>query len=246
MMSIRSRVHVIPRRIGGRPYDALDVHPLKRLPWRLMNLIYGWRVRRELGPRPPSLPRPAQRLLEGIPIVSSDQIPAVRRGAVVLKPAIERLMGDRVRFVDGSQEPVDHIVYATGYRINLPFVSSSLLSVNGRDFPLYPRLVPPALPGLHFAGFVDAPAGLLPLVEAQGERIAAAVGGRLRLPPKTQMQGTLERVERRTRERFPTEGPHSIRCDPHAYRRPLRSDLQRVQRSSSGAQRRARTARTGW
>jgi dimethylaniline monooxygenase (N-oxide forming) len=113
------------------------------------------------------------RLLEGIPIVSSDLLPAVRGGDVVVKPAIDRLLQDRVRFVDGSEEILDQIVYCTGYRISLPFLPSSLVSANGRDFPLYRRIVPPDVSGLFLAGFVDAPGGLLPVVEAQGEWIAA-------------------------------------------------------------------------
>jgi hypothetical protein len=41
---------------------------------------------------------------------------------VVVKPAIERLGSGRVRFVDGSEERIDQIVYATRYRISLPFL----------------------------------------------------------------------------------------------------------------------------
>jgi Flavin-binding monooxygenase-like len=228
LMSVRSGTHVLPRWIGGRPYDAADVDPLNRMPWRLMNLIYGWRVGLELGPTPSSWPAGAHRLLEGIPIISSDLVPAVRQEDVVVKPAIDRLMGDRVRFVDGSEERVDRIIYATGYRISLPFLPSSLGSANARDFPLYRRIVPPDVGGLFFAGFLDAPGGLLPVVEAQGEWIAAVLAGRLSLPPPEQMWHAMERAERRTRQRFPSESPHSIRCDPHAYRRLLRSDLRRV------------------
>jgi Flavin-binding monooxygenase-like len=160
LLSLRGGVHVIPRWIGRNTYDAADVAPLNRLPWRLLNLIYRARVARGLGPLPASLPRPAHRLLEGIPIVSSELVPAVRRGDVVVKPAIARLFGQGACFVDGSAEPVDDIVYATGYRISVPFLSSSLLSANGREFPLYRRIVPPALAGLYFAGFVDAPGAL--------------------------------------------------------------------------------------
>ena len=127
-LSLRGGVHVIPRWIGRRPYDGTDVSPLNRLPWRLLNLIYGARVSRELGPLPPSWPVPARRLLEGIPIVSSDLLPAVRRGDIVVKPAVDRLLGDRVRFIDGSAEPLDHVLYATGYRTSLPLLSSSLLT----------------------------------------------------------------------------------------------------------------------
>jgi cation diffusion facilitator CzcD-associated flavoprotein CzcO len=146
-MSVHGGVHVIPRWIGRRPYDAADVAPLNRLPWQLLNRIYKWRGARALGPASASWPLPSHALLEGLPIVSSDLLPAVRRGDVVVRPAIDRLLGDRVRFVDGSEEPLDHIVYATGYRISLPFLSSSLLSANGRDLPLYRPSFPPGSAG---------------------------------------------------------------------------------------------------
>jgi hypothetical protein len=133
-----------------------------------------------------------------------------------------------VRFVDGSEEPLDDIIYGTGYRISLPFLSSSLVSTNGREIPLYRRIVPPELGGLYFAGFVDTPGGLLPVVETQGQWIAAGFSGRLRLPPPEQMRRAIERAERRTRQRFPQQSPYSVRCDPHAYRRLLQSDLRRA------------------
>jgi dimethylaniline monooxygenase (N-oxide forming) len=227
-ISVRSGTHVLPRWIGGRPYDAGDIDPLNRIPWRLLNLIYSRRVARELGPAPRSWPVGVHRLLEGIPIVSSDLIPAVRRGEVVVKPAIDRLGHDRVYFVDGSEEVLDRIVYCTGYRISLPFMTSSLVSASGRDFPLYRRIVPTDLSGLFLTGFVDAPGGLLPVVEAQGEWIAAVLTGRLVLPPRERMRQVMERLERRTRQRFPGETPASIRCDPHAYRRLLHADLRRA------------------
>jgi Flavin-binding monooxygenase-like len=172
----------------------------------------------------------ARRLLEGIPIISSDILPAVRRGDVVVKPAIERLNREGVRFVDGSEEPVDDIVYATGYRISLPFLSSWLVPGNGREFPLYRRIASNEVKGLYFAGFVDAPGGLLSIVETQGQWIGAVLTGRLRLPAPASMRRAIDLAERRTRERFPQESPHSVRCDPHAYRRLLQSDLRRARR----------------
>jgi dimethylaniline monooxygenase (N-oxide forming) len=230
LMSMRGRAHVIPRWVGAAPFDAGDVGPRNRLPWRLLNVIYGRRVARARGPVPASWPLPAGRLLEGIPIISSDILPAVRRGDVVVKAAIERLNGERVRFVDGSEEPVDDIVYATGYRISLPFLSPSLVPGNGREFPLYRRIASTEVKGLYFAGFVDAPGGLLPIVETQGQWIAAVLTGQLRLPAPASMRRAIELSERRTRERFPQESPHSVRCDPHAYRRLLQSDLRQARR----------------
>jgi dimethylaniline monooxygenase (N-oxide forming) len=234
LMAVRSRTHVLPRWIGGKPYDTGDIDPLNRIPWRLMNFVYGLRVARELGPTPASWPVGVHRLLEGIPIVSSDLLPAVLEGDIVVKPAIDRLRQDRVHFVDGSEEMVDCIIYCTGYRTSLPFLSSSLVSANGRDFPLYRRIVPPDIGGLFFVGFVDAPGGLLPVVEAQGEWVAAVLAGQLPLPTQKRMWQAIERPERRTRQRFPGEGAESIRCDPHAYRRLLLADLRRPRAGHQG------------
>jgi hypothetical protein len=64
--------HVLPRWIGGKPYDACDIAPFNMIRWRLMNLVYRLRVAQELGPAPASWPVGTHRLLEGIPIVSSD------------------------------------------------------------------------------------------------------------------------------------------------------------------------------
>ena len=184
------------------------------------------------GGHPASWPPPAHRPVEGIPIISSELLPAVRRGDVVVKPAIDQLSGSSVHFMDGSEERIDRIVYATGYRINLPYLSSLIVSADGRDLPLYRRMVRPGLPGLYFAGFVDAPGGLLPVVETQGQWIAAAITGQLRLPPPERMWQAIEHAEPRTRERFPDESPRSVRCDPHAYRRLLHADLRRARRTT--------------
>lgn len=153
----------------------------------------------------------------------------MRRGAVAVRPAVERLAGDRVRFTDASEEQFDEIIYATGYQLGLPFLAPGLVSVNGREVVLYRRIVPLwHLSAPFFAGCVDAPGGLLPLVETQGEWIAAVLTGHLVLPPTGQMWRAIARAERRTRQRFPDESPLSIRCDPHAYRRLLRADLRRT------------------
>jgi Flavin-binding monooxygenase-like len=163
-------------------------------------------------------------------VTRAEAPPAARCGHVVVKPAIERLIGGRVRFVDGSEERIDQIVYATRYWISLPFLSSSLPAADGRDLSLYRRIAAPAVRGLFLAGSVAAPGGLLPVVETQEEWIAAVLTGRLRLPPRVQMDWAIERAERRTRQRFPQERPRSVRCDPHAYRRLLQSDLRRARR----------------
>jgi hypothetical protein len=80
-------------------------------------------------------------------VTAAEGPPAVRCGHVAVKPAIERLGGGRVRFVDGSEERIDQIVSATGYRISLPL--PLFLAAGGRRsrLSLYPRIAAPALRG---------------------------------------------------------------------------------------------------
>jgi dimethylaniline monooxygenase (N-oxide forming) len=230
-LAVREATHVIPRWIGGEPYDVGDVSPQNRLPWRLWNALCARAVGREVGSHPPTWRQSARPLLEGIPIISSSLLSKVASGDVVVRPGLDHLEGDRAHFADGTDEPFDQIIYATGYEINLPFLRPPRCLPDRRELPLYRRIVPPADQGLFFAGFVDSPGGLLPLVEAQGDWIASVLSGELSLPPVASMMRAIERGERRSKQRFPHDGLGSLRCDPHAYRRLLRSDLRRSGRS---------------
>ena len=44
-------------------------------------------------------------------------------GDIVMKPGIERLEGDQIRFADGSAVHADVLVLATGYRVTFPFLA---------------------------------------------------------------------------------------------------------------------------
>jgi dimethylaniline monooxygenase (N-oxide forming) len=237
VLSVRHGAHVLPRRLLGAPFDRLDVNLVNRLPWPLLNWISQQlvRVSRSDDPAAYGFRRPPHRLLEQIPTVSSELGPALRSGAIAVRPEIRRLDGACVSFIDGSVEAIDRIVCATGYRISLPFLSPSVVAIRGAVLPLYRRIVAPDRPGLYFIGLVDAPAGLLPIVERQSAWLADLLSGHLRLPPQATMQAAIDAAEPRTRERFPLEPLHSIRCDPHSYLRLLASDRRRPVRRRAGA-----------
>jgi cation diffusion facilitator CzcD-associated flavoprotein CzcO len=229
VMSVRSGVHVIPRYLLGRPIDYPDTDLTNRLPWPFLNRLMAalLRASRWDDPAAYGLPRPAHRVLDQTPAVSSDLAPALRAGAIAVRPGVARVDGACVQFSDGTTEMVDHIVLATGYRISFPFLSPALLRPDGMTLPLYRRIVPPEVPGLYFIGLVDAPTGLLPVVERQSAWLADVLTGRLALPDRATMHAAADAAEPRTRERFPREHPHSIRCDPHAYLRTLARDRRR-------------------
>ena len=69
-----------------------------------------------------------------------------------MKPGIDRLEGDRVRFVDGTEVSADLLVLATGYDVSLPFLEPSVFDPTGNVMPLYQRVVPPERPGCSSSG----------------------------------------------------------------------------------------------
>jgi Flavin-binding monooxygenase-like len=247
LVSVRSGTHVLPRRLFGRPLDFLDGDLMNRLPWADLNRIMRalLRLARHDDPAALGFPAPLHRLLEHIPVVSSDVGPALRSGAIAIRPAIRALDGAHVRFADGSSEIVEAIVCATGYRVSLPFLAPSVLAPEGAALPLYRRIVPPAVPGLYFIGLVDAPSGLPPIVERQSAWLADLLQGRIALPDRARMLAAIDVGEPHSRERFPCEPPHTIRCDPHAYMRVLARDRRRARLRALVRTRRGRSRALG-
>lgn len=245
LLSARRGTHVLPRYVVRDPYDDLDRAPFNLMPWPVMRAAFARTVAISTSEHPSDygLPEPAHRFLEQIPVVSSDLIPALRLGDVIPRPRITCLDGARVRFSDGSEEEVDRIVCATGYRISFPFLPGDLVAPQGKVLGLYRRIVAPEAPGLFFVGLVDAPSGMLPIVEAQSAWLADVLEGGVQLPPGERMRDAINAAERRTQQRFPEEPPGSIRCDPHAYRRMLSRDRQRA-RVLRRVRRGRRTVRT--
>ncbi len=71
------------------------------------------------------------------------------------KPAITELLGDRVRFADGSVVKADVIVYCTGYKISFPFFDPDVIAARDNDLPLFRRVFKPDIDNLFFIGFVQ-------------------------------------------------------------------------------------------
>src|SRR5260370_3355025 len=77
------------------------------------------------------LPKPDQPLLSSPPTVSDSLLSKLEHGDIVVKPTIDRFGRDCVYFTDGSAEPVDTVIYCTGYKISFPFLDQALISTEG-------------------------------------------------------------------------------------------------------------------
>ena len=172
--STRRGYWYMPKYLLGRPCDQVgDVFLKLHLPLWLRRTIAGLSVRLILGPQEKiGLPRPDHRLFETHPIVNSLLPYYVKHGAVVPRPDVARFDGKTVHFTDGSAEEVDLVVFATGYRVEFPFIDHALLNWRDGRPRLFRHVFHPELDMLFVAGLIQPDSGQFSLVHWQTRAIA--------------------------------------------------------------------------
>jgi cation diffusion facilitator CzcD-associated flavoprotein CzcO len=176
-LSVRRGYHYIPKYAFGRPIDqvaelgirlGLPLGVRRRINQLVLAIVAG-------NPARFGLPRPDHRLLESHPIVNSQIFQAIGQGEITPKRDLIELRGDRVVFNDGSTEPVDLIVYATGYQVVFPFLDHSAANAtNGRpDF--YLHLAHPSRDNLFILGMIQPDSGVWRLLDLQARVVARTV-----------------------------------------------------------------------
>ena len=223
LLAIRRGTHIVPKYLLGRPTDHLTLMRLgTRAPLWLQSLTMALLVRSAHGKVTKyGLPRPDRPVLYAPPTVSDTLLSKLDHGDVVVKPNIDRFAGDRVYFTDGSAEPIDVVIYCTGYKISFPFLDEDAIGLDGDRIRLYHRVVSPRLPGLYFIGLVQPIGAVMPLAEIQSEWVADLLQGRTALPSEQQMNHEIARYVAVTARRYGRSARHTIQVDFLAYLREI-------------------------
>ena len=219
MISTRRGAHILPKYLFGRPLDTIGVNALTgRLPWAFRQAVLTAMYRVGVGRMSDyGLPEPDHRIGEAHPTVSADFLNRVAHGEVVYKPGIESLHGDHVAFTDGSNEPVDVIVWCTGYRVTFPFFDPDFISAPDNDLPLFRRVFKPGLDNLFFVALLQPLGATMPLAEAQGRWIASYLRGEYHLPGAAAMQADIDRERARMFKRYVASKRHTMQVDFDSY-----------------------------
>jgi cation diffusion facilitator CzcD-associated flavoprotein CzcO len=229
-LAMRRGAYVLPKFLGGKPIDEATPPVASRLPLpvqrffisRLLNLAVGNMT--DYG-----LPKPDHKLLAAHPTVSSELLPRLGHGDIAVKPNIDRFAGGRsVRFIDGSEEEIDLVVYCTGYRISFPFLDPEVFSAPENRMALYRRVVSVDRPGLYFIGFVQPLGPIMPIAEAQSEWVSDLLRGTAMLPATEEMGSEIVAYEKAQRKRFVASKRHTIEVDFHPYLRQIRRERKRA------------------
>jgi cation diffusion facilitator CzcD-associated flavoprotein CzcO len=230
-LATRRGAYVLPKYINGKPIDEVSNPFISMLPLSVQRFF----TTRALGiasaadPTAYGLPKPDHKLFEAHPTVSSELLPRLGHGDIAVKPNIERFAGGRsVRFVDGSEEEIDLVVYCTGYKMTFPFFDPEVFSAPDNRLPLYRRVASVERPGLYFIGFIQPLGPIMPLAEAQCEWVADLLAERVSLPGPAEMRQEIEAEERKMRKRFVASKRHTVEVDFYPYLREIRRERKQA------------------
>jgi cation diffusion facilitator CzcD-associated flavoprotein CzcO len=201
-LAMRRGAYVLPKYMNGKPIDEASTPVISMLPLSVQRFFSMRMLGVAAGDMTSyGLPKPDHKLFEAHPTVSSELLPRLGHGDIKVKPNIERFSGGRtVRFVDGSEEEIDLVVYCTGYKMTFPFFRPEVLEAPDNRLPLY----------------------------RQAEWVADLLGGRASLPPQGEMRKAIAEEEARQRKRFVASKRHTVEVDFHPYLREIRRERKQA------------------
>jgi cation diffusion facilitator CzcD-associated flavoprotein CzcO len=220
-LSTRSGAYVIPKYIFGKPADqVVKTNPripvgLQRRLGAVLPRVFSGRME-DFG-----LPTPNHRFLDAHPTVSSELLGRLGAGDAVAKGDVAELLGDRVRFADGSVEAVDAIIYATGYNVSFPFFDPDFLAAPENRLPLYKRMLKPGLDDLAFIGLGQPIPTIFPFSELQSKLAARWLSGDWAPPAPAEMDEEIRRDEAFHTGHFTDKPRHTMQLEWYAFQHEL-------------------------
>jgi cation diffusion facilitator CzcD-associated flavoprotein CzcO len=193
-ISLRRGYHFIPKYIFGQPSDVF-AHSGPQLPWRIEEKVFGFLLNRLVVGNLENfgLPQPDHPILRSHPVMNTQILHHLGHGDLAYRPDVAGLGGRHVRFVDGREEEIDLIVWATGYQRRFPFLAGV---DDSATLDLYLQLFHRAHATLFFMGVFEVDGAAYPLLGLQAELVARYMRARIAgIPAAARFDA--ERVEAR-------------------------------------------------
>ncbi len=156
-MSVRRGYHFVPKYIFGKPADT--VGGVIKLPRFLKQKIDKWLLNTffVINPQRLGFPEPDHKLYESHPIVNTLVLYHLGHGDIRIQKDVVSFDGNTVHFKDGFSDEYDMVLYATGYKLNYPFIDKKHLNWNEEKSPqLYLNIFTPQHNNLFVLGMVEA------------------------------------------------------------------------------------------
>ncbi len=224
-----------PKFVLGKPADQIAEAGLKlRVPLALRRAFNVALIKLILGdPTKYGLPKPDHKFYETHPIVNSQMLYYIGHGEITAKPDVRELRGDRVAFVDGSEEQIDVLIYATGFKISFPFIDTQYLNWRDGRPQLYMNIFHPEYDNLFVAGLIQPDSGQWGLVDYQAQVIARFIHAQRHDPTKAaefRRRKATPRVEMDHSIKYVNSTRHYLEVEHFSYRNGLKKLIRQLAR----------------
>jgi len=176
-LSIRTPPPIVPRDPFGMPVQRTGIllsflpsAVADRLARLTSRLVLGDLTRHGLQ-TPQWMPYSARR----VPVIDVGFVSALKERRVQIRPALARLTATAAVFEDGSAEPFDAIIAATGFSTGLNELLEAKGVLNELNEPVDPSGQPTARPGMFFMGYTHSLRGHLFEANLASRRLARNV-----------------------------------------------------------------------
>jgi dimethylaniline monooxygenase (N-oxide forming) len=194
--SCRKPRYIFNKTLAGRPTDCVAFNRFASLAFRALPLPQAAAGLKQIllqhcgNPAQYGGLKPADNIFEAGITQCQYYLPLVAEGKIIVKGAVAEFTEDAVIFEDGAREPLDAAILATGYDLNLPFLTADLrrrLDVDDTHLDLYQHTFHPELPDLAFIGLYSQIGPYFPTVELQARWVTNTFSGRQPLPARDTM-----------------------------------------------------------
>ena len=166
-LSVRGPLNILPKQLFGIPITSFGLMT-KALGYKVADALTAPVLRLAVG-RPEdyglrSMAKGPAALVhedDRIPLIDTGTLGAIKAGRIAVKPGIERLNGPEVQFNDGTAAPVETIIAAIGYTVDLrPLLGPDCAALDATGRPVASGAPTPE-PGLYFCSYKVSPDGQL-------------------------------------------------------------------------------------
>ena len=149
---------------------------------------------------------------------------------IKVKQGIERIDGQTIHFVDGSSGEFDVLLAATGYLIDLPFISRDIVPLEDNRLELFKRMVQPNWPGLYLMGFFNTDTALNMVYEHQARWVRDIELGKAKLPPIAAMEADIAAKRQWVETYYKASPRHTIEEEHVPYIGELKKSMRQMRR----------------
>ncbi|NXC29751.1 FMO1 monooxygenase, partial [Campylorhamphus procurvoides] len=135
--------------------------------------------------------QPEKSYLVREPVLNDDLPSYILTGRITIKPGVKEFKENSVVFHDyPGEEPIDIVVFCTGYNVSFPFLEESVVKVENKHASLYKYVFPTHLQKhtLAVPGLIKSLGAIMPLTEMQSRWVTRVFKGLCQLPPQSVME----------------------------------------------------------